>query len=220
LGAIVKAVRAEQRVEPLFLVDAVSSMGNVDIPVDELGLDVVFTSSQKAWMAPPGIAMVSVSPRAWEASKIAKCRRYYFDFLHMKKYHDKSETPETPAISVLFALQAALKIMFNRGVRETFAYYRDLASHTRERLVKEGFQLSGDQTHASNTVTAVMVPEGITDEEFRGTLKKKYGVILSGGKGEMKGKIVRIAHMGWVSRGDIDEAIEFMVKARDEFTRR
>ena len=204
---------------PLFLVDAVSSMGNVDIPVDELGLDVVFTSSQKAWMAPPGIAMISVSSKAWEASKTAKCPRYYFDFSHMKKYHDKHETPETPAISVLFALQAGLKIMLKRGVGETFAHYADLASYTRKKLIEGGFQLFGDQTHASKTVTAIMVPSGITDEDFRGTLKKKFGLILSGGKGETKGKIVRIAHMGAVDRDIIDSAVKSMVAARAELLR-
>ena len=89
--------------------------------------------------------------------------------------------------------------------------------------MQNGFTLFGDQTHASNTVTALLVPEslpagrqGLTDEDFRGTLKKKYGLILSGGKGEMKGKIVRIAHMGSVSREDIDKAVEAMVKARNE----
>jgi len=221
LAAITKAVRAKRN--PLFLVDAVSSMGNVDIPVDELGLDVVFTSSQKAWMAPPGLAMISVSPKAWEASKTATCARYYFDFAHMKKYHDKHETPETPAISTLYALQAALKIMLKRGVKETFRYYEGLSLYTRTVLMQNGFTLFGDQTHASNTVTALLVPEslpagrqGLTDEDFRGTLKKKYGLILSGGKGEMKGKIVRIAHMGSVSREDIDKAVEAMVKARNE----
>ncbi len=230
LAAITRAVRdrAEARLPapersdggqvgtPLFLVDAVSSMGNVDIPVDEWGLDVVFTSSQKAWMAPPGLAMVSVSPRAWEAAKTATCPRYYFDFAHMKKYHDKGETPETPAISVLFALREALRIMLKRGVKETFQYYEGVSLYTRRLLTENGFTLFGDQTHASNTVTAVMVPEGITDEDFRGTLKKKYGLILSGGKGEMKGKIVRIAHMGAVGREDIDSAIKSMVKVRDE----
>ena len=205
---------------PLFLVDAVSSMGNVDIPVDALGLDVVFASSQKAWMAPPGIAMVSVSPKAWEASKTAKCTRYYFDFRHMKKYHDRGETPETPAISTLFALQAALKLMFTRGVRETFAYYRDLAAYTRKTLADHGFVLFGDQFHASSTVTACLVPDGVTDEDFRGLLKKKYGVILSGGKGEVKGSIVRIAHMGLVGREDIDKAVEAMASARSELARR
>lgn len=200
--------------DPLFLVDAVSSMGNVDIPVDALGLDVVFTSSQKAWMTPPGLAMVSVSPAAWEAYKTAKCRRYYFDFGHMKKYHDKHETPETPAVAALFALRAALRLMLGTGIAETFAYYRELAAYTRKRLTDTGFQLFGDQSHASVSITACLLPEGLTDEDFRGTLKKAYGVVVSGGMGELKGKIFRVAHMGWVSREDIDKAVSAMATTR------
>ena len=228
LEAIVKAVRSRaevgmftdsaaprsQKASPLFLVDAVSSMGNVDIPVDALGLDVVFTSSQKAWMTPPGLAMVSVSPAAWEAYKTAKCRRYYFDFGHMKKYHDKHETPETPAVAALFALRAALRLMLGIGIPETFAQYRQLAAYTRKRFSDAGFQLFGDQSHASNTVTACLLPEGLTDEDFRGTLKKTYGVMVSGGMGEMKGKIFRVAHMGWASREDIDGAVGAMEKVK------
>lgn len=203
--------------DPLFLVDAVSSMGNVDIPVDALGLDVVFTSSQKAWMTPPGLAMVSVSPAAWEAYKTAKCRRYYFDFGHMKKYHDKHETPETPAVAALFALRAALRLMLGTGIAETFAYYRELAAYTRKRLTDTGFQLFGDQSHASASVTACLLPEGLTDEDFRGTLKKAYGVVVSGGMGELKGKIFRVAHMGWASREDIDGAVGAMEKVWKKF---
>lgn len=227
LEAITKAVRAEvapiksglpaQKASPLFLVDAVSSMGNVDIPVDALGLDVVFTSSQKAWMTPPGLAMVSVSPAAWEAYKTAKCRRYYFDFGHMKKYHDKHETPETPAVAALFALRAALRLMLGTGIAETFAYYRELAAYTRKRLTDTGFQLFGDQSHASVSVTACLLPEGLTDEDFRGTLKKAYGVVVSGGMGELKGKIFRVAHMGWASREDIDGAVGAMEKVWKKF---
>ncbi|MBI5449501.1 alanine--glyoxylate aminotransferase family protein [Candidatus Gottesmanbacteria bacterium] len=214
LVAITQAVRVHGN--PLFLVDAVSSMGNVDIPVDTLGLDVVFTSSQKAWMTPPGLAMVSVSPKAWEAYKTAQCRRYYFDFGHMKKYHQKHETPETPAVAALFALRAALRVMLGKGVAETFLYYRELADYTRKRLTDAGFQLFGDQSHASNTVTACLLPAGASDEDFRGILKKQYGVVVSGGMGDMKGKIFRVAHMGWVSREDIDQAVGAMEKVRDD----
>lgn len=214
IPAIVKEIRKTH--SPLFLVDSVSGMGNIDLPVDNLGLDVVFTSSQKAWMAPAGIAMVSVSKRAWEASKSAKSRRYYFDFAHMKKYADIGQTPETPAISTIFALHAALKLMTKRGVRETFAYHKNMAVYTRQQLSKNGFQLFGDQAHASNTVTACLVPKGIADKEYRGFIKKKYGVVLSGGKGAMEGKITRVAHMGWVTKKDIDEVIDAMTQARKE----
>ena len=216
--AITKAVRIHG--DPLFLVDTVSSMGNVNIPVDDLQLDVVFTSSQKAWMTPPGLALVSVSSKAWKASKTARCPRYYFDFAHMKKYADRDETPETPAVSTIFALHAALKLMLARGVKETFAYYRQMAAYTRGALVDNGFVLFGDIAHASNTVSACFVPKGIADKDFRGLLKRKYHVVIAGGKGEMEGKIVRVAHMGWVTKKDIDEVVGAMVGARKELTGR
>lgn len=215
-----KAITQEVRKfgDPLFLVDSVSGMGNLDLPVDELTLDVVFTSSQKAWMTPPGLAMVSVSPKAWEAAKTASCPRYYFDFAKMKKYNDKGQTPETPAVSTIFALNAALKSMLKRGVRETFAYYKDLADYTRKKLTDNGFILFGDQSHASNTVSACLIPEGIEDKAFRGLIKSKYNVILSGSKGEAEGKIVRVAHMGWVKKADIDEVVAALSAARKELT--
>jgi len=214
--AITKAVRAHGN--PLFLVDTVSSMGNVNVPVDELALDVVFTSSQKAWMTPPGLALVSVSKKAWEAGKTAKCRRYYFDFAHMKKYVEHGETPETPAVSTIFALHAALKLMLARGVKETFAYYRQMAAYTRGALVDSGFVLFGDIARASNTVSACFVPKGIADKDFRGLMKKKYNVVIAGGKGEIEGKIVRVAHMGWVTKKDIDEVVAAMAGVRKELS--
>lgn len=205
---------APDKDQPIFLVDAVSSMGNMDIPVDELGLDVVYTSTQKAWMSPPGLALVSVSERAWFSYNFSSCRKYYFDFAKMKKYNDKGQTPETPAVSAIFALNAALKSMTKRGVKETFTYYKDLAAYTRSQLTNNGFVLFGDQSHASNTVSACMIPEGLEDKAFRGHIKKRYNVILSGGGGEMAGKIVRVAHMGWVTRDDIDEVVLAMANTR------
>jgi len=216
ISAIVQAVRRQG--DPLFLVDSVSGMGNLDLPVDALKLDVVFTSSQKAWMTPPGLAMVSVSTKAWDAGKSAQSRRYYFDFAKMKKYNDRGQTPETPAVSTIFALHAALKFMIKRGVKETFAYYKEMADYTRQKLMDNKFTLFGDQTHASNTVSACLVPEGIEDKAYRAHIKKKYKVILSGGKGEQEGKIVRVAHMGWVTTKDIDEVIAAMVGARKDLS--
>lgn len=218
LKAIVNEVKknATSSDQPLFLVDAVSSMGNVDIPVDELGLDIVYTSTQKAWMSPPGLALVSVSERAWSAYNFSSCLKYYFDFKKMKKYNDRHQTPETPAVSTLFALNAALNIMTKRGVKETFAYYAEMAKYTRTQLIENGFSLFGDSSHASNTVSAILVPEGLEDKAFRGHLKQKYGVILSGGGGEVEGKIIRVAHMGWVTKEDIDEVVHSMVMTRKD----
>ena len=220
LRQIVTLIRgASKSSEPLFLVDSVSGMGNVDLPVDELGLDVVFTSSQKAWMAPPGIAMVSISKRAWEANKKATCARYYFDFANMKKFHDQNQTPETPAISNLFGLRAALQLLHKRGVVETFAYYDELSAYTRKKAMAAGFKHFGDEAHASKTVSAFYTPEGLSGEEFRKTLKKNHHIILSGGMGDMKDSIFRIAHMGFVTKKDIDEVIEKVAVVREELQR-
>ncbi len=216
MAAITTSVRAHG--DPLFLVDSVSGLGNLDLPVDALGLDVAFTSSQKAWMTPPGIALISVSAKAWEAAKSAASRRYYFDFAHMKKYADRGQTPETPAVSTIFALNAALKVMMKRGVKETFAYYADMAAYTRKSLTDNGFVLFGDQAHASASVSACLVPQGVEDKAYRSHLKKNYNVILSGGKGEAEGKIIRVAHMGWVEKKDIDEVITAMAQARKDLT--
>ncbi len=215
LSEIVPAVRG---VSPsiLFLVDSVSGMGNVDLPVDELDLDVVFTSTQKAWMSPPGLALVSISPRAWEAAKSAKSPRYYFDFANMKKFQAKNQTPETPAVSTMFALRQALRMMKKRGVKETFAFYNELSAYTRQQLEKHNFKLFGDQSHASKTVTACWLPEGLEDKEFRGLAKKKYHTILASGMGEMEGKLFRVAHMGWVTKQDIDTTVDALVKVREE----
>lgn len=216
LAAITKAVRKHG--DPLFLVDSVSGMGNLDLPVDDLGLDVVFTSAQKAWMTPPGIAMVSVGPKAWVAYESARSLRYYFDFGKMKKYAQKGQTPETPAVSTIFALHAALRLMITRGVKETFAYYNDMALYTRKKLQDNGFTLFGDQSHASNSVSACLVPDGAEDKMYRKLIKDKYHVLLSGGKGEAEGKIIRVAHMGWVTKADIDEVITAMTAARKDLS--
>lgn len=165
-------------------------------------------------MTPPGLAMVSVSANAWKAYETAKSLKYYFDFRKMKKYADGGQTPETPAVSTIFALNAALKLMMKRGINETFAYYKEIADYTRKKLENNGFTLFGDQSHASNTVSACFVPQGVEDKTYRALIKKKYNVILSGGKGEQEGKIIRVAHMGWVTKKDIDGVISAMVHTR------
>jgi aspartate aminotransferase-like enzyme len=212
MRSIVDAVRSHG--DPLFLVDSVSGMGNLALPVDELQLDVVFTSTQKAWATPPGLALVSVSPKAWKAYEQAKSRKFYFDFKKMKEYAARNQTPETPAVTTLFALHAAMKMMIARGVHETFAYYADLATYTRNALIESGCTLFGDIRHASNVVSACTVPGNIDDSVFRNHMKETYKVVLSGGSGKMKGKLIRVAHMGWVTKADIDEVITAMVMTR------
>src|SRR5207245_875792 len=131
LEAIAKAVR---RVRPdiLILVDAISSLGSVPLPIDAWDLDVVFTGSQKGWMVPPGMAMVSVSKRAWDAVKQARIPRYYFDYTKAKSYLEKGQTPWTPAVSVYFAMDVALRTLEQEGLANIQARHARLGRFTRD----------------------------------------------------------------------------------------
>jgi aspartate aminotransferase-like enzyme len=204
IGKIVKADLSG----PLFLVDSISSLGAVNCSMDKIGIDVLVTASQKAWMAPPGISMIAVSPKAWEAHKKAKNPRYYFDISLFKKFAEKNQTPATPAVSVIYALDTALQMMVKVGKEKVFKKHLELMKYTREKISKMGLQLFVSDKDASPTVTSIKVPEGVDAHDWLGLMKKKYDVVLAGGMGETKGKIIRIAHMGFVSKKELDEALD------------
>ena len=206
LRAIAQAVHSVDE-PPLLLVDAVSSLGAIDLRTDEWGCDVVVTASQKALMAPPGLALISVSPRAWQAAESARLPRFYWDFRKMREYAAKAQTPFTPAVTTLLGLREALRRIEDEGLEEVFARHHRVGKFTREGVKSLGLQLFPDEACASDTVTAVRVPEGVeADEEIR-RLHDEYGIVISGGQGPLKGKIFRIGHMGYVQEEDIQEVL-------------
>ena len=207
LEAIAGACR---RVRPdvLILVDAISSLGSLPCSVDAWDLDVVATGSQKGWMVPPGLAMVSVSPRGWEAFEQAKMPRFYFDFGRAKEMLAKGQTPWTPAVSVFYALDVALKRLLADGLGTVVERQRLLGALTRERVRSLGLELFADEQHASDTVTAVRVPEGVDWAAMNKMLREEYQLVLAGGQGKLAGQIFRIGHLGWVSEDEIEAAIE------------
>ncbi|MCS7002181.1 MAG: alanine--glyoxylate aminotransferase family protein, partial [Dehalococcoidia bacterium] len=190
----------------LSLVDAVSSLSAIDLKVDELGLDVVVTGSQKGWMVPPGLAFVSVSPRAWERSETATMPRFYFDMREAKKILAKGQTPWTPAVSVFYGLDVALDMMLKEGRENIFARHQRCADIAREGVKELGLKILPNECFASNTVTAVWAPEGIDVGQLRKTLRE-HGVVVAGGQGALDGKIFRIGHLGWVHEEDMRAAI-------------
>lgn len=202
---------------PLFVVDAISSLGGVDLPTDKLGCDVVITASQKAWMAPPGITMLSVSPRAMEATNNAGLPRCYWDFREMKKYADKWQTPFTPAVSVLYALHQSLLLMSNEGFRNIVARHQKIGEHTRQVAKALGLALFAEQSHASNTVTSIALPKNVDGNQVLKILHEKFGVILGDGQKHLAGKIVRVAHLGYVRESDIDEAMDALANVLAEY---
>lgn len=184
------------------VVDAVSSLGAIELRMDEWQLDVVVTASQKALLTPPGIAFAAVNNRAWELNKSAKMPRFYFDLGEAKKMAANGETPFTPAVSQVFAIDTALDILLSEGLENSWKRHRLLGKATREGVKALGLKLLAKEEFASNAVTGVYPPDGIQADELRKRVRDK-GVTLAGGQSSLKGKIFRIGHIGYILDTDI-----------------
>ncbi len=196
-----------QKSEPLLLVDGISALGAVDLPTDELGIDVLITASQKAWMAPPGIAMISVSEKAWKYHTTSTFPKYYFDLSLYREFAQKNQTPATCALTTIYGLDEGLKLMVKEGKEKIFKRHLQIKEYTREKIKKIALTLFTTDDNASPTVTSITIPEGVDGHIWLSEMREKHNVVLAGGMGETKGKIIRIAHMGYVRKNDIDEAI-------------
>lgn len=208
MEAIAGIVKGE--FDKLLLVDAISSLGSIRLPVDEWGLDVVVAGSQKGWMCPPGLAMISMSERAWKASETSEMPSFYFSMADAKKSAKIGQTPWTPAMSLMFGLDFAVQKMLAGGdMQAVYEFHREIASYTRNGLKAMGLDLvAKDERYASNTVTAAFLPEGISDEALLTTLRDDYDIIAAEGRGLLAGRVFRIGHMGYVSTDDIDNVFD------------
>ena len=200
--------RVVKEFDKLLIADCVSSMGSINCPVDEWKLDVAVSGSQKGWMAPPGLAFVSVSPKAWEFFNQAKMPRFYWDFGKAKKYLEKEETPWTPGITTVYALSTGLDILMKEGLQNIFARHARVARATREGVKALGLKQLADEKFASNTVTAVWLPSGIEYKALSKMLREEKEVVITGGQDTLEGKIFRIGHLGWVEEKDIKECMD------------
>ena len=198
--------------DKLILVDAISGLGSIDLPVDAWHCDVVVTGSQKGWMVPPGLAMVSVSDKAWQAHAKAKMPRYYWDFTKAKSYLEKGQTPWTPSVSIFFGFAVALDMMLAEGLPNVFARHARIASLARIGVKSMGLSLFPDESCASNTITAIRASEKLNVAKLLQILRDEHSVVLAGGQGNLSGKIFRIGHLGWVTEDDIKEVLETVAK--------
>ncbi len=190
----------------LMIVDAVTSLGAVNLPIDAWGLDVVASGSQKGYMIPPGLGFVSVSPKAWEAYKTAKLPRFYLDLGKYSKTAAKNTNPFTPPVNLVVALQAALRMMKAEGLESIFARHQRLMRATRAAVQALSLPLFASDEAASPAITAV-APVSVESEQIRSVMKKRFDIVLAGGQDDFKGKIFRIGHLGFVSDRDILAAI-------------
>ena len=214
VGKIVKDYDA------LYVVDTVSSLGGDDVFVDGYGIDICVTGSQKCLAAPPGMAAITLNDDAWDVVDKTETSTYY---LNMKKYRksgekEPPETPYTPSVSLTYAMREALQIIMEEGLEERILRHKLAAKATRAGVKALGLDLFAQPDAASNTVTAIKMPEGITDKDLRGTMRNKYHIELAGGQDHLKGNVFRIGHMGNITQREIIttiSALEMTLKELD-----
>jgi aspartate aminotransferase-like enzyme len=187
--------------DTLCVVDAITAMGVTNMPMDEWGLDVVVSGSQKGYMLPPGLAMVGVSEKAWRFNETSTCPHFYFDLAKERKGLATANTAFTPSVSLIVGLQEVLRMVREETIEGVFARHERLAHATREGLKAAGLKLFPVGT-PSTAVTAVCAPEGIDGQDIYKTLRTKYGVTAAGGQDHLKGKVFRVAQLGYADTFD------------------
>ncbi len=209
LAEMIAAARGAGK--PLVLVDAVSSLGAVEVPIADS--DIVFTGSQKAWGLPPGMAMVWTSPRAEAAEREARLPRFYWGFDRYREAAARGSFPSTPALPVLFAMEAGLRLLREEGRDAVFARHAACAAHARDGLRDLGLRLVAPDSQASPTVTAAWLPDGISWPDLAGRLREEHRLVLGGGLGRLAGRVLRLGHLGWATPKDIDRAVSAVGRA-------
>ncbi len=212
--AVAKVVGGTKAV---LVVDAISGIGVTDLQTDNWGVDVVVAASHKGLMLPPGLAFVSVSKKAIALIEQSKSPRYYFDLRKAKKAMEKIDTPFTPAIGIVIALNESLRHIKQTGLESLFARYERLAMATRAAAKALGLSLYPDESCISNALTTIRLPSSIDGEKVVKRMRDTYGISVAGGQGEeLKGKVIRIAHMGCIDEYDILTGLSCLEKVLQE----
>jgi aspartate aminotransferase-like enzyme len=200
--------------EVILVVDAITGVGVFNLPMDEWGIDVLISGSQKALMLPPGLAFAALSDKAWRFVDRSNLPKYYFDFKKELKSAQKNQNSYTPAISLFVGLRESLRLIRKEGLEGIFQRHEKLAAATRAAVKALGLGLFAPDS-PSNALTAVKVPEGIQGGKLKNLFFEKFGITVAGGQDQAKGKIIRIAHLGYYERLDmvmVISALEMLLK--------
>lgn len=200
IEAIAAIVRKHENT--ILVVDAISALVAHDIKMDEWGIDVLIGGSQKGLMLPPGLAFVGVSDKAWKFADSSKAPKFYFNFKKERENLAKNQTNFTSPVTLIIGLNECLKLLKKEGLEKAFERHRTLANATREAIKAIGLELFSKEAH-SNSVTAISAPTGIDGQDIYKNLRVKYGITAAGGQGHAKGKIFRIAHLGYADTFDV-----------------
>lgn len=192
--------------DTLLIVDAISALVAHDLKMDEWGIDVLIGGSQKGLMLPPGLAFVGISEKAWKFADKAKCPKFYFNFKKERETLSKNQTNFTSPVTLIIGLNECLKLLQKEGLENAFNRHKRLAYATREAIKAIGLELFSQES-PSNAVTAIKSPDGFDGQEIYKNLRVNYGITAAGGQGQAKGKIFRIAHLGYADTFDIITAI-------------
>jgi len=196
MGRLVAGTKA------IFIVDAITGLGTMPLRIEEWGLDVVIGGSQKAFMIPPGLAFLSISPKAWKHAESATLPRYYFNLKKEAGNAAMGESSWTPATSLMLALNEALKYVNSMGMDKLIENAMLLARATRQAAVALGLKLFAPENPCS-AVTAIRSPAGMDSGKIVKGFRERFGMIIANGQGEMKGQIFRVAHLGYFDFADL-----------------
>ncbi len=201
LASIVKNYK-----DTLFIVDAISALVAHDLRTDEWGIDIMVGGSQKGVMLPPGIAFVSVSEKAWAKAETSKLPKFYFNFKKERDNLAKNQTNFTSPVTLIIGLNESLKMLQTEGLEKVFKRHETLANAMRKAVLAIGLELFPKES-PSNAVTAIVAPAGIDGQAVYKNLREKYGITTAGGQDRIKGKVFRIAHLGYSDRFDVITAV-------------
>jgi aspartate aminotransferase-like enzyme len=202
--------------DTLLIVDGITAVGVYDLPMDRWGVDVLVTGSQKALMLPPGLAFLALSERAWRRADQPHLPAFYFDLKRERKNQAENTTAYTPAVSLVFGLHAVLGMLEREGYAEVFARHSRLAAATRAAGEALGLRLLAPRA-PSPAATGLFLPAGIDGGKLTKYLRDKVGVSFAGGQDHLKGKVVRIAHIGYFGEFDIVTAVAALEMALAKF---
>jgi len=200
----------------ILVVDAITGLGVFNLPMDEWGIDAMITGSQKALELPPGLALVGLSAKAWNFADKSTCPHFYFDFKKERKNLADQTSAYTPAVSLVIGLRTVLKDIREEGLENVFKRHNRLARATRAGTKAMGLKAVAPDSPA-DSVTGVFVPEGIDGGKLVKSLRDDFGVTLAGGQDDWKGKVVRIAHLGYVDTFDVIIALSALELALKKF---
>lgn len=192
--------------DTLFIVDAISALVAHDLRTDEWGIDIMIGGSQKGVMLPPGIAFASVSEKAWKKAETSKLPKFYFNFKKERENLAKNQTNFTSPVTLIIGLNESLKMLQTEGLGNVFKRHETLADATRKAVQAIGLDIYPKES-PSNSVTAIVAPSGIDGQAVYKNLREKYGITAAGGQDKAKGKVFRIAHLGYSDRFDVITAI-------------